>query len=119
MAKFQKFEDIVTWQKARQLVAEIYKLTNDTTFSKDFALRDQIRRAAISVTLNIAEGFARRGDRQFRHFLHIAQGSTAETQAALYIALDQQYLSEESFDRIYNQCEEISKMLSGLIKYLT
>lgn len=118
MAKFKRFEDIVAWQKARVLVGDVYKITNSGQFNKDFGLKDQVRRASISVMLNIAEGFARRGDRQFGQFLHIAQGSVAEVQSALYIAFDQNYVDKDSFDLIYNQCVEISKMLSGLIAYL-
>ena len=118
MAKFERFEDIIAWQKARILVGDVYKATSSGRFEKDFGLKDQIRRASVSVMLNIAEGFARRGDKQFGQFLHIAQGSVAEVQSALYIALDQKYINEDSFHGIYDQCAEISKMLSGLIKYL-
>ncbi len=118
MAKFERFEDIIAWQKARQLVGEIYTASSNGKFNKDFGLKDQIRRASVSVMLNIAEGFARRGDKQFGQFLHISQGSVAEVQSALYIALDQKYVDKDSFDQLYNQCTEISKMLSGLITYL-
>ena len=118
MAKFERFEDIIAWQRARQLVGDIYTTSSNGKFNKDFGLKDQIRRASVSVMLNIAEGFARRGDKQFGQFLHIAQGSVAEVQSALYIALDQEYVDKNSFDSLYNQCTEISKMLSGLITYL-
>jgi four helix bundle protein len=118
MAKFERFEDIIAWQRARQLVAAIYATSSNGHFNKDFGLKDQIRRASVSVMLNIAEGFARRGDKQFGQFLHVAQGSVAEVQSALYIALDQNYVDRNGFDRLYGQCTEISKMLSGLITYL-
>lgn len=118
MAKFERFEDILAWQKARSLVGDVYSVTNSIRFKKDFGLKDQIRRASVSVVLNITEGFARRGDRQFVQFLHVAQGSLAEVQSALYIALDQKYLDDESFKRLHELCSEISKMLSGLIRYL-
>lgn len=118
MAKFQRFEDIVAWQKARGLAGDIYAITSNGKFARDFGLKDQIRRASVSVMLNIAEGFARRGDKQFSQFLHVAQGSVAEVQSALYIALDQKYVDKDSFERLHDQCTEISKMLSGLITYL-
>ncbi len=118
MAKFERFEDIVAWQKTRGLVGDVYSATNNARFNKDFGLKDQIRRASVSVMLNIAEGFARRGDKQFVQFLHVAQGSLAEVQSASYIALDQKYIDDGSFGRLHEHCSEISKMLSGLIRYL-
>ena len=118
MAKIKRFEDIEAWKKARRLVADIYSLTEDGSFTRDFGLRDQIRRASISIMLNIAEGFARRTDRQFSHFLSLAHGSVAEVQSALYVALDQEYVDKEAFDRLFQECDEISRMISGLIKYL-
>ncbi len=86
MAKIERFEDIQAWQKSRELVREVYSATNDGSFAKDFGMRDQIRRAAVSIMLNIAEGFARKTDREFAQFLVIAHGSAAEVQAALYVA---------------------------------
>ncbi len=118
MAKIEKFEDIVAWQKARQLVNAVYKITEIEKFKKDFGLKDQTRRAAISIMLNISEGFARRTNKEFVNFLFIAHGSVAEVQSATYIALDLDFISESTFKDIYGRCEEISKMLSGLIKYL-
>lgn len=91
MPKIERFEDIQAWQKARELVKEVYSVSNDGSFSKDFGLRDQIRRAAVSIMLNIAEGFARKTTREFSQFLVIAHGSAAEVQAALYVAIDQKY----------------------------
>lgn len=88
MAAFQKFEDIKAWQKARELTKEIYLATSDNLFSKDFGLRDQIRRASVSMMANIAEGYGRKTNKDFAHFLVIAHGSAAETQSHLYIALD-------------------------------
>ena len=85
---------------------------------KDYALRDQIRRSAISIMFNIAEGFAWRTDKEFRQFLFVARGSLAEVQSALYIALDQKYIDEESFKKLHENCAEISHMLPSLIKYL-
>ena len=92
MAKIEKFEDIEAWQKARGLSKAVYAVTGDGTFARDFGLRDQIRRAAVSVMSNIAEGFDRGGNRELTQFLYIAKGSAAEVQAQLYVALDAGYL---------------------------
>jgi len=118
MAKFERFEDIIAWQKARALVGQVYKVTGDGKFSKDFGLRDQTRRASVSIMLNIAEGFARRTNKEFAQFLFLAHGSVAEVQSALYIALDQKYITKESFEVLYTDCSEVSRMISGLIGYL-
>lgn len=118
MAKFERFEDIVAWQKARVLVSEIYKTSSDGKFSKDYGLKDQIRRAAVSIMSNIAEGFARRTNKEFARFLYISHGSVAEVQSLLYVALDQHYINETIFKTLYAACDEISKMISGLISYL-
>lgn len=118
MAKIVRFEDIHAWQKARGLVQEIYSVSNSGLFSKDFGLRDQIRRAAVSIMLNIAEGFARKTNREFCQFLVIAHGSAAEVQAALYVALDLGYITTEQFERLYFTTEETSKMIMGFSIYL-
>ncbi len=118
MGNIEKFEDIESWKKARRLVGNVYRLTSGGRFSKDYGLRDQIRRAAISIMLNIAEGFGRRTDKEFSQFLFIALGSIAEVQSALYIALDQQYIDEPVFQDLYNQCSEVARLISGFIKYL-
>src|SRR5687767_2491505 len=91
MAKISRFEEIESWKRARMLTHEIYKITSSGTFSRDFALRDQIRRAAISILSNIAEGFERGGDNEFLQFLSVAKGSCGEARAQLYVALDQAY----------------------------
>lgn len=118
MPKIERFEDIQAWQKARELVKEVYSASNDGLFSKDFGLRDQIRRAAVSIMLNIAEGFARKTTREFSQFLVIAHGSAAEVQAALYVALDQKYITEAQFESLYKTADETSKMIMGFSKYL-
>ena len=118
MGKIERFEDIQAWQRARGLNRKIYTITGKGAFSKDFALRDQIRRAAISIMLNIAEGFARRSNKEFRQLLFVAHGSAAEVQSALYIALDQNYINESDFSDLYQDAEEVSKMIAGFIKYL-
>lgn len=118
MGRIEKFEDILAWQKARELVREVYSVTTEGQFARDFGLKDQIRRAAVSIMLNIAEGFARKTNREFSQFLIIAHGSAAEVQAALYIALDQAYVSAAEFDRLYQCAEETSKMILGFVEYL-
>src|SRR6267143_950560 len=100
MVKISKFEDIESWKKARKLTNEIYQTTTSGDFVRDFGLKDQIRRASVSVLSNIAEGFERGGDKEFLQFLAIAKGSCGEVRAQLYIALDQGYLSQELFDNL-------------------
>jgi four helix bundle protein len=97
MESFQRFEDIKAWQKARELTRQIYEVTDDRQFYKDFGLRDQIRRAAVSIMANIAGGFGRKTNKEFANFLVISHGSSAETQSHLYISLDLNYISQEKF----------------------
>lgn len=118
MTTFKNFEDIEAWRKARMLVREIYAMSGHAAFAKDFALRDQMRRAGISVMSNIAEGFGRDGAREFLQFLAIAKGSVDEIKAQLYVALDQDYIRQQDFDRLYAWAGEIGGMISGLMRYL-
>jgi len=118
MGKITRFEEIEAWQKARQLSASIYKMTNADFFSRDFGLRDQIRQAAVSVMSNIAEGFDRGGNKEFIQFLYIAKGSAAEVQAQLYVALDVGYISPEEFQELYDQVQSTAKLIGGFIRYL-
>jgi four helix bundle protein len=118
MAKIEKFEDIGAWQKARELTKEIYAISNQGTFSKNFGLRDQVRRASVSIMSNIAEGYERGGNKEFGQFLALAKGSCGEIRAQLYVALDQGYLDQATFDRLMNTCVQISKMLAGFLKYI-
>jgi four helix bundle protein len=113
-----KFEDLKIWQSAREAVKAVYTVTRNGKFDKDYSLKDQIRRAANSIALNIAEGFGRRTDKEFRCFLAQAHGSVAEVQAALYLALDQDYLTEKEFSEIYDALEALSKMITTFSKYL-
>ncbi len=120
MAKIDKFEDIIAWQKARTLTRTIYDLTNGKAkFSRDFGLRDQIRRASVSTMSNIAEGFARRRDKEFGRFLAIALGSAAEVQSQLYVALDQRYVTDKEFSDAYDTAAETARLINGFIQYLT
>ena len=118
MATFDTFEDIEAWKKARILNQEIYKFTDLGSFARDFGLRDQIRRASISIMSNIAEGFERNGTGEFMQFLAIAKGSAGEVKAQLYAALDQKYLEQQSFDRLFLLASEVSSMIGGLMNYL-
>lgn len=118
MATIKRFQDIEAWQKGRELVNRIYTISGEGPFARDFALRDQMRRAAISIVSNIAEGFEREGTQEFIHFLSVAKGSAAEMEAQLYVALDQAYLSEESFQEVIEQVETVKKLLGGFMRYL-
>lgn len=112
--KVERFEDLVAWQKARQFSAEIYRITNVGEFARDWDLRGQLRRAAVSVMSNISEGFERNRPREFHHFLSISKGSCGEARSQLYVALDSQYLSQSDFDKLRAQAEELSRVISGL-----
>jgi four helix bundle protein len=118
MATIKRFEDILAWQKAREASRKVYEFTSDGRFAKDFGLRDQIRRSAVSIMANIAEGFGRRSDKEFAGFLNISHGSVAETQSHLYVALDLQYISESSFSDLYRSFDEVSRMIMGLTNHL-
>jgi four helix bundle protein len=118
MATFQKFEDIEAWQRARELTREIYTVSNENPFSKDFGLRDQVRKTSVSIMSNIAEGFERDGTKEFIQFLSVAKGSSGELRSQLYVALDQGYLEEERFERLLGIVLETSRMIGGLINYL-
>lgn len=118
MATIKKFEEIKAWQRAREVTNRVYIVTGNGQFSKDFGLRDQIRRASVSIMANIAEGFARRSDKDFAYFLNISRSSVAEAQSHLYVAIDQGYVNESEFDDIYTGLEETSKMIFALVKHL-
>lgn len=115
---FTKIEDMLAWQKAKQLTIEIYKITNESLFSKDFGLKDQIRRAAVSVPSNIAEGFGRGGTNEFKNFLSISKGSLYEVKTQLIIAYELGLVDEKIKEQLILNIEEITGMISGLIKYL-
>lgn len=112
------FEDLKVWQKARELANLIYAATRQDSFTRDFGLVDQIRRAAVSVVSNIAEGFERGSYTEFIQFLYIAKGSCGEVRAQLYLAQDQKYLPESTFQQCYALAVEVSRMISGLIDHL-
>ncbi|MCR4303893.1 MAG: four helix bundle protein [Gallionella sp.] len=112
--KVDRFEDLIAWQKARQLTVEIYRITAHGEFAKDFGLRDQIRRAAVSVMSNIAEGFDRASRSEFHQFLVIAKASCAEVRSQLYVALDVGYIDQKMFDNVNSSTSELSRILGGL-----
>ena len=111
----EKIEDIIAWQKAQSLSFNIYE-----TFGliKDYGFRDQIQRAGVSIMNNIAEGFERKGNKEFKHYLFIAKGSCGEVRSMLYLAQRLGYIKKEKFKGLYEQSVEVSKMLSGFIKTL-
>jgi len=118
MAKIRNFEEIQSWQKARELTNLIYDLTSQNAFSKDFGLRNQIRRAAGSVMHNIAEGFESGTNREFIRFLRMSRRSASEVQSQLCLALDRGYIVEEQRSSAYQLCTEVMKLINGLVKYL-
>ena len=117
--KITRFEDLQCWQEARILVNMVYEaIRNNPNFQKDFRLSNQITGAAISSMSNIAEGFSRRSNKEFIQYLFISKSSATEVQSETYVASDQKYISQEIFEKIYNQAEKVSKLNSGLITYL-
>jgi four helix bundle protein len=119
MAKIERFEDIEAWQKARELTNAVYQASNLGSFSRDFGLRDQIRRAAISIMSNIAEGFERSGAVEFRRFLSIAKGSAGEVKAQLCVAFDTGLIEKAQFDSLYKMATEAANLIAGFMRYLT
>lgn len=118
MATIERYEDIQGWQKARELTSFVYSVTKQRAFARDFRLKDQIRKAAISIMSNTAEGFERGGRAEFIQFLSIAKSSAGEAQSQLYIALDQEYITPEQFDKGYKLCDETMRLIGGFIAYL-
>ena len=112
--KVERFEDLIAWQKARQLAAEIYQITAQGESARDFGLRDQIRRAAVSVMSNIAEGFDRGSRGEFHQFLVVAKASCAEVRSQLYVAQDVGYINQETFDIVNSSTSELSRIIGGL-----
>jgi four helix bundle protein len=118
MAKIKKFQDIKAWEKSRFLAKEIYNITSNKKFANDWGLKDQIRRASVSVMSNIAEGFSRQTDKEFIQFLYIAKGSVSEIQSHLYVALDLSYIDEKTFKNLSDKTEEIAHLIGGFVRYL-
>lgn len=117
--KIERFEELEAWKEARGLVSQVYEKTRESAdLGRDYRFRDQLTAAAVSAMSNIAEGFSRRTDREFTQFLFITKGSCAEVQSLLYVVLDQRYLPEADFQRLYAQAEKVARLTSGLITYL-
>jgi len=114
----RRFEDIQAWQVSRELCKGVYKLSTSGKFAKDFSLRDQVRRAAVSVMANIAEGFDSHSNPEFVQFLYYALRSASELQSHFYIAHDQGYLTDTQFKELYEQASRIKGMLFAFIDYL-
>ena len=118
MATIKSFENIEAWKKAREATKRIYLLTNSGEFSRDFGLKNQIRRSSASIMSNIAEGFEREGNKEFINFLSIAKGSCAEARSQLYIALDNGFITEDEFEGTNGSFIQVGKMIGGLMNYL-
>ncbi len=118
MATFTRLEDIQVWQKARKLTRQIYEITANGNFAKDYGLRNQIQRASVSIMANVAEGFGRRSDKEFANFLNMAHGSVSEVQSHLYVALDLNYVSKDSFAELNGLLDEVSRMSLVLAQHL-
>lgn len=113
MALIKRFEDIQAWQEARDLVKMTYGLTNKEQFSKDYGLKDQIRRASVSSMANIADGFDCESKIEFARFLGIARRSAVEVQSLLFVALDVNYISEDEFASLYEQARKTKALIGG------
>jgi four helix bundle protein len=113
--KFERFEDIIAWQKSKELTLLIYKIFRN---NRDYGFKDQIQRASVSIMNNIAEGYERKGNKEFKQFLYIAKGSSGEVRSMLYLGKELKYLNLSEFDTMFNLSIEIVKIISGLIKTL-
>ena len=118
MGTISRFEEIEVWQNARELTKQIYQLSALGEFSRDFGLRDQIRRAAVSIISNIAEGYESQTQSLFNKYLGIAKASAGEVRSQLYIASDLGYLSPEDLKNTINLTEKVSRLIYGVVKYL-
>ena len=118
MPSINRFEDILAWKKARELVKEVYLICSAGPFSRDFGLKDQICRAAVSSMSNVAEGFGKKTHKDFTHFLDVARASTLEVQSLLYVASDLNYIQSPEFDRLYGIANETISLIAGFTSYL-
>ncbi len=119
MAAIERFEDIEAWKRSREVTKKIYELSSTGEFAKDFSLKDQMRRSAVSIMSNIAEGFERDGNKEFINFLSIAKGSCGEARSQPYVALDQDYITQPQFEWTYSHLNETGRMIGGLMSYLS
>ena len=116
--RVKSFEDLQVWKDAREFVKSIYVLTSLDNFKKDYGLKDQIQRSSVSIINNIAEGFERDNNKEFRNFLNYAKGSAGEVRSMLYVALDLNYISKDSFDNNFTKAVNIISQLYNFKKYL-
>ncbi|MEJ2196473.1 MAG: four helix bundle protein [Ignavibacteriaceae bacterium] len=116
--KIKSFEEIDSWNAARELTKTVYNFTIKESFSKDFGLKDQIQRASVSIMSNIAEGFDSKTNKAFINFLNYSFRSASEVQSLLYVAFDLGYITNSEFELAYNQCVEIKNLIGGFIRYL-
>ena len=116
--KIKSFEEIDVWKEARKLVNMVYDLTEKTLLRKDFGLKEQIQRAAVSCMSNVAEGFDSDTDQQFIQLLSYTKRSASEVQSELYVALDRKYITNEEFKGVYSQAQVVRKLANGFIRYL-
>jgi len=118
MTTINQYEEIRGWQKARELTKFVYNLTQQGAFARDYGLKDQIQKAAVSIMSNIAEGFGRESNQDFMRFLSISKASANEVQSQLYVALDQGYITSAQFQQGYQLCDETIRAIGGFIRYL-
>jgi four helix bundle protein len=118
VAGFKRFEEIRAWQRARDLVRDVYRICGNGALARDFAFRNQLCRASVSAMSNIAEGFARSSHRDFAHFLDIARGSCSEVQSLLYVALDIGYVTNEEFEQLFDSATETASLIGSLTTHL-
>ena len=118
MPNTERFEDIESWKRAREITKKIYELSSEGSFAKDFGLKDQIRRSAVSIMSNIAEGFERDGNKEFANFLSIAKGSCGEAISQSYVALDNGFISEVDFQWLQDNLTQTGRMIGGFMNYL-
>lgn len=118
MSKIERFEDIEAWQAARELTKRIYAASNRGEFARDFGLKDQMRRAAVSIVSNIAEGFESRSDKLFADYLGRASGSAGELRAQIYVAMDVSYMDTQEANDLIKLCEKCSGQISNFMWYL-
>ena len=113
---YQEFKELKVWQEARDLAVQVYRVTARAKFSKDYGLRDQVQRAAVSIASNIAEGYERGGDKEFVRYLLVAKGSVSELRTQMEIAVSIGYMDQNAFDQIEDKCKKVTGMLVNLIK---
>jgi four helix bundle protein len=118
MPTYSSFEDLPVWESAKELAILVYKITSKGKLSKDYGLKNQIQRAAVSVSSNIAEGFERGTKQELIQFLYIARGSCGELRSQLFIAKEIGYLDNKEFEESYTAMRELSKQINGFIEYL-